>query len=123
MHLPAPHVWQVVPAGQPRSMGVQVTSPDTHTHSNGHAHHTHSHDHANGHSSDLPKHTQSDPRTTSPALIITLSPHVRSSLPDTDVLALTQWASSRVLGAFAKGNFGKDRECTDVEVTVGVMRV
>lgn len=84
---------------------------DTHAHSNGHAH-----------SSDHPKHTQNALRTTSPALIITLSPHVRPTLPDTDVLALTQWASSRVLGAFARASGGKDGECAEVEVTVGVVR-
>ncbi|KAF8547954.1 hypothetical protein OG21DRAFT_1449764 [Imleria badia] len=85
VHLPAPHVWQVVPSGQPRSADNGL-------------------------------------RMTSPTLIITLSPHVRLTLPDADVLALTQWASSRVLGAFAKSSCGKDGECTEVEVTVGVVR-
>ncbi|KAG8216182.1 hypothetical protein J3R82DRAFT_8205 [Butyriboletus roseoflavus] len=119
VHLPAPHVWQVLPAGQPRSVGVhtpQIDSIDTHAHSNGHAHYTHSHD-LHGHSSDNHKYAQSGLHTTSPALIITLSPHVRSSLPDTDVLALTRWASSRVLEAFAKSSCGRDGECAEVEVT------
>jgi len=111
VHLPAPHVWQVVPFGQPRSVDRRTASIDTHAHSNGHAH-----------LGDHPKHTPNGLRTTSPALIITLSPHVRPTLPDTDVLALTQWASSRVLGAFAKTSCGKDGECAEVEVTVGVVR-
>lgn len=102
---------------------------DTHAQSNGHAHHTHSQDHhhdhdahVHSHSSDSPKQNQSDPRTSSPALIITLSPHVRSSLPDADVLALTQWAGSRVRGAFAKGDLDEGGVLADVEVTVGVVR-
>ncbi|KAH0831311.1 hypothetical protein J3R83DRAFT_13955 [Lanmaoa asiatica] len=105
VHLPAPHVWQVVPAGQPRSVDVhssQIDSVDAHAH---------------GHPSDHPKPTHSGLRKTSPGLIVTLSPHVRSTLPDTDILALTQWASSRVLGAFAKSGCGKDAECAEVEVT------
>lgn len=110
---------------------LQIDSVDTREHSNGHAHRTFSYDHhrdhdsqVHGHSSDHQTHTQSGLPTTSPALIITLSPHVRSNLPDADVLALTQWASSRVLGAFAKSSCGKDgdSECAEVEVTVGVAR-
>ena len=47
---------------------------------------------------------------------------MRPTLPDADVLALTKWASSRVLAAFAKSSGGKDGECAEVEVTVGVVR-
>ncbi|KAF8838727.1 hypothetical protein BDN67DRAFT_1070545 [Paxillus ammoniavirescens] len=146
VHLPAPHVWQVVPAGQPRSITgpeaptSESESPNGHAHSNGHAHHgghahdhqhhdhahnhhdhSHNHDHAHNHhdhySNDAPKHVLGGLRTTSPALIITLSPRVRSSLADADILALTQWASARMLVAF-----GKEGKSGEVEVTVGVVR-
>ena len=118
MHLPAPHVWQVVPPGQPRSVDVQDIL-DTHVQLNGHAQHTNSQDHEHEYSHDLSK---IDPRTTSPTLVITLSPHVRSGLSDAEVLTLTKWATSCVLEAFAKSGFGKDRESVNVEVTVGVVR-
>lgn len=118
MHLPAPHVWQVVPAGQPRSVDVQMTidAVGTQTRSNGHA---------RSHSGDPPKYAPSIVQTTmtSPALIVTLSLHVRTSLPDADILGVTQWASSRVLSAFGRGDASRGCGCTDVEVTVGVVRV
>ncbi|KIK95824.1 hypothetical protein PAXRUDRAFT_826640 [Paxillus rubicundulus Ve08.2h10] len=147
LHLPAPHVWQVVPAGQPRLItgseapASEFESRNRHAHSSGHARHhgghnhdhqhhdhahnnhdrTHNHDHDHDHhdhdSNAAPKQVLGGLRTTSPALIITLSPHVRSSLADADVLALTQWASARVLMAF-----GKDGKSGEVEVTVGVVR-
>ncbi|KAF8452847.1 hypothetical protein L210DRAFT_3639296 [Boletus edulis BED1] len=118
VHLPAPHVWQVVPFGQPRSMDGH-TSVDAHAQLNGHAH-SHDHEsHTHAYPSDLTKHGQNGQP---PALIITLSPHVRPTLPDVDVLALTKWAQSRVLAAFARNHCGKDGECSEVEVTVGVVR-
>ncbi|KAF9237166.1 hypothetical protein BU15DRAFT_49156 [Melanogaster broomeanus] len=121
VHLPAPHVWQVVPAGQPRSIaGSEPHKPQSsngHAHSNGHSHHLH--DHAHDHHDAHAKHVLGGLQTTSPALIITLSPHVSSSLADTDILRLTQWASARARAAFAKGGSGESGE---VEVTVGVVR-
>ncbi|KAF9225031.1 hypothetical protein BS17DRAFT_61992 [Gyrodon lividus] len=137
VHLPAPHVWQVVPAGQPRSVveadASKFESCDGHELPNGHSHHHdrahdhqhhdhahnhHDHDHhTHSHSNDPPKHVLGSLQTTSPVLIVTLSPHVRSSVADADVLALTQWASARVRVAF-----GKEGEGGEVEVTVGVVR-
>ncbi|KAI6111651.1 hypothetical protein EDD16DRAFT_1607300 [Pisolithus croceorrhizus] len=101
VHLPAPHVWQVIPPGQPRSVECSVR-PRRHTITGNHI-------------------------ALSPTLIITLSPVVRKDLPDLEVLALTQWASSRVYGAFGygSGTLGtNDRrsEISGVEVTVGVVR-
>ena len=54
---------------------------------------------------------------------------MRKDLSDSDVLALTQWASERVRGAFGSGSgFGSlgtregKGEIGEVEVTVGVVR-
>ncbi|KIO01554.1 hypothetical protein M404DRAFT_1002978 [Pisolithus tinctorius Marx 270] len=138
VHLPAPHVWQVIPAGQPRSVECSIR-PRRHTITNNHAHHDHDRSHGhNGHNQLVPHHDlhncdhdpqiRSDDSDLSPTLIVTISPVVRKDLPDSEVLALTQWASSRVYGAFGyigSGSLGtNDRrsEISGVEVTVGVVR-
>ncbi|KAG1744856.1 hypothetical protein EDB19DRAFT_1632561 [Suillus lakei] len=55
-----------------------------------------------------------------PQLIITLSPHVPSSLRDEEVLKFTRWACERVRGAFVGD--GARRGGVEVEVCVGVLR-
>ncbi|KAH7883113.1 hypothetical protein F5I97DRAFT_1831931 [Phlebopus sp. FC_14] len=131
LHLPAPHVWQVVAPGQPRSVGLPSSnghtslsgSPrnqDPNHHHNGQVHQTHQQ------SRTYPRSDHDDSpgvcTTISPALIVTLSPHVHRDLADTDMLALTQWASTRVYNAFSKAGSGKEIETGAVEVTVGVIR-
>ncbi|KAI6020290.1 hypothetical protein BKA83DRAFT_4298838 [Pisolithus microcarpus] len=135
VHLPAPHVWQVIPPGQPRSVECSIR-PRRHTIASTHARY-HDHDRSHNRNDDNFDHRDSDNHdrdpqirssfTPSPTLIITLSPVVRKGLPDKEVLALTQWASSRVYGAFGygSGSLGtNDRrsEISGVEVTVGVVR-
>ncbi|KAI6041612.1 hypothetical protein EDC04DRAFT_2667224 [Pisolithus marmoratus] len=132
VQLPAPHVWQVIPNGQPRSVECSVR-PHRHTVSTNHMHHDHDRSHCrndHSHHRDLDNHDH-DPQVRSsdlsPTLIITLSPVVRKDLPDVEVIGLTQWASSRVYGAFGygSGTLGtNDRrsEVSGVEVTVGVVR-
>ncbi|KAI6161850.1 hypothetical protein EDD17DRAFT_1583172 [Pisolithus thermaeus] len=128
VHLPAPHVWQVIPPGQPRSVECSIR-PRRHTITGNHVHHDHDRNH--GRNDDNFHHHDRDPQirssALSPILIITLSPVVRKDLPDLEVLALMQWASSRVYGAFGygSGTLGtNDRrsEISGVEVTVGVVR-
>ncbi|KAL4067465.1 hypothetical protein V8B97DRAFT_2061682 [Scleroderma yunnanense] len=127
VHLPAPHVWQVVPPGQPRSV---ESSQEPHTYTNGNAHHDHDHSHdprnySLEHEHDHKHRHWVHSSDTSPTLIITLSPQVRKDLSDSDVLALTQWACARVHGAFGSGPGSLDcgkSEIGEVEVTVGVVR-
>ncbi|KAI6126563.1 hypothetical protein F5141DRAFT_1081741 [Pisolithus sp. B1] len=110
VHLPAPHVWQVIPPGQPRSVECSVR-PRRHTITGNHMYHDRDRSHGryddNFHHHDPDSHDR-DPQirssALSPTLIITLSPVVRKDLPDLEVLALTQWASSRVYGAFGYGS-------------------
>ncbi|KAG6329964.1 hypothetical protein ID866_9123 [Astraeus odoratus] len=121
VHLPAPHVWQVIAPGQPRSVDGPLRQ-EPHTYANGrdHSHGRNAHrDNVHGLRHDHQIHSSDR----SPALIITLSLHVHKDLPDSDILVLTQWASSRVYGAFGYG-LGKagQSEVGEVEVTVGVVR-
>jgi len=124
LSLPAPHVWQVCPLGQ-ASFGLggqtQAQRPSSS-------------------SPSLPRPTLSpsdafslspndsttkgvSSRSTSPQLIITLSPHVLSSLPDEEVLKLTAWAYKRVREAFAvDGQRSHSGHVVEVEVCVGVLR-
>ncbi|KAJ6502160.1 hypothetical protein C8R45DRAFT_975583 [Mycena sanguinolenta] len=53
------------------------------------------------------------------ALVVTLELHVRASLPDDDVLALTRWVRERVAAALG---FGGDAARQEAEVTVGIVR-
>jgi len=109
--LPAPHVWQVCPLGQGemRSSGLQsapgsafsAAFPSTPRSALSR--------------SDLSPFSDS-PRGPEPQLIITLSPHVPSSLCDEEVLKFTRWACERVRGAFV-GDGAKG-----VEVCVGILR-
>jgi hypothetical protein len=102
--LPAPHVWQVCPPGQGdmRSSGLQsapgsALSP-----------------------SDSSSPFTDAPRGPEPQLIITLSPHVPSSLRDEEVLKFTRWACERVRGAFVGD--GMKGGGVEVEVCVGILR-
>ncbi|KAJ8596869.1 hypothetical protein M405DRAFT_721903, partial [Rhizopogon salebrosus TDB-379] len=64
-----------------------------------------------------------DNSSVSPQLIITLSPHVPSSLSDEEVLKLTRWACERVKGAFGSdGQRGGHGHGVEVEVCVGILR-
>ncbi|KAF8211832.1 hypothetical protein K438DRAFT_1915742 [Mycena galopus ATCC 62051] len=56
------------------------------------------------------------------ALVVTLELHVRASLPDDDVLALTRWVRERVAGALGLGGEGGRGPRQEAEVTVGVVR-
>ncbi|KAJ7256539.1 hypothetical protein B0H12DRAFT_1112509 [Mycena haematopus] len=55
------------------------------------------------------------------ALVVTLELHVRASLPDDDVLALTRWVRERVAGALGVGG-DKQGSRQEAEVTVGIVR-
>lgn len=102
--LPAPHVWQVCPPGQGdiRSSGLRSAPGSTFSPSDS--------------SSPFPD----APRGPEPQLIITLSPHVPSSLRDEEVLKLTRWACERVRGAFVGD--GVKGGGVEVEVCVGILR-
>ncbi|KAG2076121.1 hypothetical protein BDR04DRAFT_987699, partial [Suillus decipiens] len=63
---------------------------------------------------------QGETRGPEPQLIITLSPHVPSSLRDEEVLKFTRWACKRVRGAFVGD--GMRGLGVEVEVCVGVIR-
>lgn len=103
--LPAPHVWQVCPLGQ-SSLGQGDQTQRRRGYSL-------------SHSTFSPDSRMS---SSPPQLIITLSPHVLSSLPDEEVLKLTRWASERVRGAFADGQRGISGHGVEVEVCVGILR-
>ena len=110
--LPAPHVWQVCPPGQStlgpgddtrRRQGYSLSRPAL--------------------SSCDSMLSPSDSRTSSPPpqLIITLSPHVASSVTEEEVLKLTRWANERVRKAFVTDG----QRCVsgvEVEVCVGILR-
>ncbi|KAF7363781.1 hypothetical protein MSAN_01035900 [Mycena sanguinolenta] len=53
------------------------------------------------------------------ALVVTLELHVRASLPDDDVLALTRWVRERVVSALGVAG---DAARQEAEVTVGIVR-
>ncbi|KAK7038034.1 hypothetical protein R3P38DRAFT_3262516 [Favolaschia claudopus] len=55
-------------------------------------------------------------------LVVTLELHVRASLPDDDVLALTRWVRDRVAGALGLGGEGGRGARQQAEVTVGIVR-
>ena len=109
--LPTPHVWQVCPPGQ----STLVPGDETRR--------------RQGYSLSRPALSPcdsmlflSDSRTSSPPpqLIITLSPHVASSVTE-EVLKLTRWASERVRGVFVTDG----QRCVsgvEVEVCVGILR-
>ncbi|KAG2337274.1 hypothetical protein BDR05DRAFT_848702, partial [Suillus weaverae] len=63
---------------------------------------------------------QREMRGPEPQLIITLSPHVPSSLRDEEVLKFTRWACERVRGAFVGD--GARGGGVEVEVCVGILR-
>ncbi|KAG1848088.1 hypothetical protein DFJ58DRAFT_705167 [Suillus subalutaceus] len=63
---------------------------------------------------------QGEMRGPEPQLIITLSPHVPSSLRDEEILKFTRWACERVRGAFVGD--GVRGVGVKVEVCVGVIR-
>ncbi|KAJ6531325.1 hypothetical protein B0H19DRAFT_1191258 [Mycena capillaripes] len=59
----------------------------------------------------------------SDALVVTMELHVRATLPDDDVLALTRWVRERVVGALGLGGDGyKSGQAREAEVTVGIVR-
>ncbi|KAG1809712.1 uncharacterized protein BJ212DRAFT_1302535 [Suillus subaureus] len=114
--LPAPHVWQVRPPGQGemrssglRSAPVSAFSPAFP-----------SAPQSALSPSDSTSPFSDVPRGPEPQLIITLSPHVPSSLRDEDVLKFTRWACERVRGAFVGD--GVRGVGVEVEVCVGVIR-
>lgn len=103
--LPAPHVWQVCPPGQgeTRSSGLR-SAPGLAL--------------SSAQRSVLSPSFSDAPRGPEPQLIITLSPHVPSSLRDEEVLKFTRWACKRVRGAFVGD--GMRGLGVEVEVCVGV---
>ncbi|KAG1840528.1 hypothetical protein C8R48DRAFT_740472 [Suillus tomentosus] len=109
--LPAPHVWQVCPLGQGemRSSGLQSAPGSAFS-----AAFPSTPRSALSRSDSSP--SSDSPRGPEPQLIITLSPHVPSSLCDEEVLKFTRWACERVRGAFV-GDGAKG-----VEVCVGILR-
>ncbi|KAJ7222475.1 hypothetical protein GGX14DRAFT_663891 [Mycena pura] len=54
------------------------------------------------------------------ALVVTLELHVRATLPDDDVLALTRWVRDRVIAALGIGAAASGGK--EAEVTVGIVR-
>ncbi|KAJ7940283.1 hypothetical protein B0H13DRAFT_1937394 [Mycena leptocephala] len=57
------------------------------------------------------------------ALVVTMELHVRATLPDDDVLALTRWVRERIVGALGLGGDGHGRgPAREAEVTVGIVR-
>ncbi|KAG1722679.1 uncharacterized protein EDB91DRAFT_1088037 [Suillus paluster] len=130
--LPAPHVWQVCPPGQSQSkpsfpfgQGVasrararvrSALSPlpsDALFSFFGAAREMDSFKSSVAKAPDASK---------SPQLIITLSPHVPSSLRDEEVLKFTRWACERVRGAFVGDGTRGLGLGVEVEVCVGVLR-
>jgi hypothetical protein len=120
--LPAPHVWQVCPPGQgdqaqTQGPGSRSRSPLSHPALS-----------PSDSSSLSPNGGRTkaggvDGSSVSPQLIITLSPHVPSSLSDEEVLKLTRWACERVKGAFGSdGQRGGHGHGVEVEVCVGILR-
>jgi hypothetical protein len=114
--LPAPHVWQVCPPGQAemRSSGLRsapgsALSPAFPSASRSALS-----------PSDSSSRFSDRPRGPESQLIITLSPHVPSSLRDEEVLKLTRWACKKVRGAFVGD--GVRGVVVEVEVCVGVTR-
>jgi len=122
--LPAPHVWQVCPLGQTSfGLGGQAQAQRPSSSSSSLSRPTLSPSDA---VSLSPKDNTTkgvSSRSTSPQLIITLSPHVLSSLPDEEVLKLTAWACKRVREAFAvDGQRSHSGHGVEVEVCVGILR-
>ncbi|KAG2136635.1 hypothetical protein DEU56DRAFT_804990 [Suillus clintonianus] len=121
--LPAPHVWQVCPPGQ-TSFGQgetrsSVSRSASRSASRGFASALRS---AFSPSDSFPffDAVRGPDAATEPQLMITLSPHVRSSLRDEEVLKFTRWACERVRGAFVGD--GARGHGMEVEVCVGVLR-
>ncbi|KAG1886630.1 hypothetical protein F4604DRAFT_1279833 [Suillus subluteus] len=110
--LPAPHVWQVCPPGQGemRSSGLQSAFSPAFP----------SAPRSALSPSDSSSPFSDAPRGPEPQLIITLSPHVPSSLRDEEILKFTRWACERVRGAFVGD--GVRGVGVKVEVCVGVIR-
>lgn len=124
--LPAPHVWQVCPSGQ-ASFGLggqtqaQAQRPSSSPPSQSRQTLSPSDAFSLSPTDNTTKGVSS--RSTSPQLIITLSPHVLSSLPDEEVLKLTGWACKRVREAFAvDGQRSHSGHVVEVEVCVGILR-
>jgi len=114
--LPAPHVWQVCPPGQGemRSSGLRSAPGSAFSPAFPSA------SRSALSPSDSSSRFSDRPRGPESQLIVTLSPHVPSSLRDEEVLKLTRWACKKVRGAFVGD--GVRGVVVEVEVCVGVIR-
>ncbi|KAG2129196.1 uncharacterized protein EDB93DRAFT_142624 [Suillus bovinus] len=120
--LPAPHVWQVGPLGrgEMRSSGLGSASASQSAPGSSFSSVFPSAPRSTLSPSDSSSPFSNVPRGPEPQLIVTLSPHVPSSLCDEEVLKFTRWACEKVRGAFVGD--GTRGVGVEVEVCVGVLR-